>query len=389
MNQHRLAIAAIAAAAVLWGTTGTAAAFAPSVSALAVGAGAMGIGGLLQAIVNAGAIRQWRAPLRTNWATLAFGALCVAIYPLGFYTSMRVAGVAVGCVVSLASAPLASALLERILDARPLTKQWVVACICGISGAAMLCLPHGPDGGQSGNGTGSTAAGVALGLLAGFTYAGYSRALCRLMSRGIPRGAATGATFGLGGAALIPVLIAAGGTALIASTQSVVVILYLALAPMFLGYVLFGVGLGRVDATTATTTTLIEPAVATVTAVVVLGETITTLGLVGMALLAAALGVLLMPSTSRAEKAESAAESQVIQAPVPLIQRWRRAHQVPIELSRPRDPKQRCCTETSMRRSSDVHQIALRRPVCMAWSCSPRVLSPLSPRPTHWPRNPL
>ena len=162
----------------------------------------------------------------------------------------------------------------------------------------MLCLPHGPDGGQSGNGTGSTAAGVALGLLAGFTYAGYSRALCRLMSRGIPRGAATGATFGLGGAALIPVLIAAGGTALIASTQSVVVILYLALAPMFLGYVLFGVGLGRVDATTATTTTLIEPAVATVTAVVVLGETITTLGWVyGMALTAAALGVLLMPST--------------------------------------------------------------------------------------------
>ena len=297
MNQHRLAIGAIAAAAVLWGTTGTAAAFAPSVSALAVGAGAMGIGGLLQAIVNAGAIRQWRAHLRTNWATLAFGALCVAIYPLGFYTSMRVAGVAVGCVVSLASAPLASALLERILDARPLTKQWVVACICGISGAAMLCLPHGSDAAQSENGTGSTAAGVALGLLAGFTYAGYSRALCRLMSRGIPRGAATGATFGLGGAALIPVLIAAGGTALVASTQSVVVILYLALVPMFLGYVLFGFGLGRVDATTATTTTLIEPAVATVTAVMILGETITTLGWLGMALLAGALGVLLKSST--------------------------------------------------------------------------------------------
>lgn len=266
----------------------------------------MGIGGLLQAIVNAGPIRQWRTDLRANWATLVSGALCVAVYPLGFYTSMRVAGVAVGYVISLASAPLASAVLERILDARPLTKQWMVACICGISGAAMLCVPHGPEGPQSGIGNGSTAAGVALGLLAGFTYAGYSRALRRLMSHGIPRGAATGATFGLGGAALVPLLIASGGTALLPSTQSVVVIVYLALVPMFLGYVLFGFGLGPVDATTATTTTLIEPAVATATAVVILGESITALGWLGMALLAGALGVLLMPSTSGQKRTTSA-----------------------------------------------------------------------------------
>ena len=38
-----------------------------------------------------------------------------------------------------------------------------------------------------------------------------------------------------------------------------------------------------------------------------------------------------------------------------------------------------------MRRSSDVHQIALRRPVRMGWSCPPTVLSPPSRRRTHWP----
>ena len=36
-------------AALLWGTTGTAAAMAPGVGPLAIGAAAMGVGGLLQA----------------------------------------------------------------------------------------------------------------------------------------------------------------------------------------------------------------------------------------------------------------------------------------------------------------------------------------------------
>ena len=40
----------VLAASVLWGTTGTAATFAPGVGPLAIGAAAMGLGGLLQAL---------------------------------------------------------------------------------------------------------------------------------------------------------------------------------------------------------------------------------------------------------------------------------------------------------------------------------------------------
>ena len=42
---------AVLMAAALWGTTGTAAAFAPEVPAMAIGAAAMGGGGLLQALL--------------------------------------------------------------------------------------------------------------------------------------------------------------------------------------------------------------------------------------------------------------------------------------------------------------------------------------------------
>jgi len=52
VNHGRLAgLLAISATSLLWGTTGTAATFAPGVGPLAIGAAALGIGGLLQAAI--------------------------------------------------------------------------------------------------------------------------------------------------------------------------------------------------------------------------------------------------------------------------------------------------------------------------------------------------
>ena len=65
---------------------------------------------------------------------------------------------------------------------------------------------------------------------------------------------------------------------------------------MFLGYVLFSRGLAGVDATTATTITLVEPAVATLLAVVILHEHLGVRGWTGMALLALALVILVTPA---------------------------------------------------------------------------------------------
>src|SRR5690625_4493599 len=88
-------------AAALWGTTGTAATFAPEVGPLAMGAAALGIGGLLQALVALPALYRARAALRANIGTIITGAIGVFIYPLAFYSSMHLAGVAIGTVVSL------------------------------------------------------------------------------------------------------------------------------------------------------------------------------------------------------------------------------------------------------------------------------------------------
>ncbi|MFC9626754.1 DMT family transporter [Streptomyces sp. NPDC056930] len=288
---------AVLLASVLWGTTGTAATFAPQVGPLAIGAAAMGLGGLLQALVAGPRIAQARAALRAQWRIVLVGGSGVALYPPAFYTSMHLAGVAVGTVVSIGSAPLASALIERIVDGQRLSRRWMAGAALGLAGTVLLCAAEAAQGG-SGTGTGSagrTVAGVGLGLVAGVTYAVYAWAAHRLITRGVTSRAAMGAVFGLGGLMLLPVLPATGAP-LVASWTNAGVGLYMALVPMFAGYVLFGFGLSRIPVSTATTLSLLEPAVAAVFAVLVVGEHLPALGWAGIVLVIACLGVLTVPS---------------------------------------------------------------------------------------------
>ncbi len=283
-------------ASVLWGTTGTAATFAPSVGPLAIGAVAMGLGGLLQALMAAARIAREVSGLRAQRGVVLLGAMAVAVYPLAFYSSMHLAGVAAGTVVSIGSAPLASALIERVVDGRRLTRRWMLGAALGLSGTVLLCVAEAAKA-HSTSGAGSvrmTVLGVGLGLVAGLTYALYSWAAHRLISRGVSSGAAMGSVFGLGGVLLLPVLLATGAP-LVASWPNAAVSAYMALVPMFVGYVLFGWGLAHVPASTATTLSLLEPAVAAVLAVLVVGERLPLLGWGGIALVVGCLAVLTTP----------------------------------------------------------------------------------------------
>lgn len=293
-RQRLLALGAIAITSILWGTTGTAATFVPEIGPLAIGAAALGIGGILQALIAIPALRASKTQLRANLPLIALGALAVAIYPLAFYSSMHLAGVALGSVVSLASAPLASGVLERFVQGAPLSRWWMLAAGLGVTGSTLLCfskMAHDPAG------AGATIGGIALGLVAGVTYACYSWCAQRLMSQGVSRAASMGAVFGTGGTLLMPVLFLTGAP-ILASPQALAVIVYMALIPMFLGYLLFGYGLARLSASTATTITLSEPAVAAVLAVVIVGERLRGMGWAGLGVIAIALVVLAIAPTN-------------------------------------------------------------------------------------------
>ena len=199
-SSHHRAVLMLLAASMLWGTTGTAASFAEGASPLAIGAASLGIGGLLQAVAGIRAMLRHRAQLGQHRGLILAGAAGVLAYPLAFYSSMHLGGVALGTVISLGSAPLFSGLLERIMDGAQLSRRWYLAAALGIAGSTLLGMARA-DGAGSGL---MVAASCLLGLLAGASYALYSWAAGRIMAADIPRSAAVGAVFGGGGLLLMP-----------------------------------------------------------------------------------------------------------------------------------------------------------------------------------------
>lgn len=167
-------------ASVLWGTTGTATAQAPLVSPLALGAAAMGLGGLLRAATEGRAVLAHRAALRSQRLTLAISAVAVGVYPLAFYSSMRLAGVAVGTVVSIGSAPAVAAVVERLADRHRLSRRWSLGAMIGAVGVVALAAGRAGLAGAA-SGQAHQLLGILAGLLAGMTYAIYSWGAARLM----------------------------------------------------------------------------------------------------------------------------------------------------------------------------------------------------------------
>ncbi|WP_222435315.1 DMT family transporter [Puniceibacterium confluentis] len=293
-SERATGIAACLLAATAWGTTGTAATFAPDVSAVAIGSAAMGLGGLMQALFALRGFRTCLPDLGRNWILLFLGAVSVAIYPLAFYAAMRFAGVTVGTVIAIGSAPLFSALIENRIEGSRLTPRWAIGAGIGITGMALLSVS---DGGQVSTAP-NMALGVGLGLVAAATYALYSWTARRLMRRGVRSRVAMGATFGLGGLFLMPVLFATGG-AFLASATNFAVGAYMAIVPMFLGYIAYGIALARIPTRQATTITLFEPVVAAMLAVLVVEERLSSTGWLGAGLIVACLFWMELPKPRR------------------------------------------------------------------------------------------
>ena len=280
MNKY-LGILAVILASLLWGTKGTAATFAPALSPLFIGSFAMGMGGILQCGLATVKIVHDRALLAVHCRFLIVGALAVAIYPLAFYSSMRLSGVTIGTVVSIGSAPILSAIIEYFSRDFQLNKQWAMGALFGIIGMVMLAFS---DNASTTIQYTHVNLGILLGLVAGLTYALYSWSARQLMLKGVNTKAAMGATFGCGGLLLIPVMLITG-SAFVTSWNNMAVGFYMALIPMFLGYLCYGFGLSKISASMATTITLLEPVIAAILAMLIVGECLSLIGWIGMLLI--------------------------------------------------------------------------------------------------------
>lgn len=278
----------VIAAAVLWGTTGTAAFFlGPDVSPLAIGAATMGIGGVVLALLGG---RHSRAVLTDTavrgWVLL--GIAGVIVYPLTFYWGMSLAGIALGNVIALGLGPITVAALEWLVDRSRPTAVWWWSSGLALTGIAIMSTAKVELGGGR---PGNVSMGVALAVVAGLAYGLYTYSFGRLIDRGHTPLAVIGAVFG-GGAPVLLVVLGVTGAGLVVSALQGGLVGYLVLGPMVLAYVAFSAALRTLRSSTVASVALVEPVVAAVLAVAVVGERLGPLAIVGGVAVVVAIGIL-------------------------------------------------------------------------------------------------
>lgn len=267
------------AAAVLFGTSGTARELGPeAASSLTVGATRIAIGSVvLWAVVVANRGREPLPPavaLRPLVPLLAIGGIGVAIYTPLFFVAVDRTGVAVGSVVAIASGPFFAAGLDwRFRRVRP-SVTWLRSTVVTVAGVALLLA--GVDSG----GSSIDLVGVAAALAAGLGYATYSVTSKATMERGLGT-VALAIPFAIGAVMVLALSIPESWDWL-ATRAGLVLALYLGVVATGLAYVLFGFGLRRLSTATAVTLVLAEPLTAALLAVVVLDESIPGVGWVGV-----------------------------------------------------------------------------------------------------------
>ncbi|MET0914168.1 MAG: EamA family transporter [Acidimicrobiales bacterium] len=262
MNRFRPELLIIAAA-VLWGTTGTAQDLGDvQASPVVVGVARIALGGALLALVAVLSVDS-----RNGWwwpiGPVVAGVVAVAGYQACFFAAVDRAGVALGTLVAIGSGPVFTGLVALVASGERPVSRWYPATGLAVVGCALLLAPGG-DSDLDG-------AGLGLALGAGLCYAVYTVAAKAVLSRGVP-GPTVMATFFLGGAILLAPALLVADTDGLTTGKGIAMVFWLGVATTAVSYVLFSAGLQRLRSSTVATLSLTEPLTAALLGVVVLGE---------------------------------------------------------------------------------------------------------------------
>lgn len=279
----------VLAAAVLWGTSGASQAMlGGAVSPLFVGASRIIIGGSLLAVITlfiVGVDAIPRAAIRAARAPVLLAGVCIATYQITFFSGVRMLGIAVGTILTMASAPfVASAISFALGEGRP-SRTWLATISLAVVGLVLLLQPE--------DGVSVSLLGVLAALGAGLSFGSYAVLAKRLVARGIGYLETVALSMAAAAVLLVPFLVLgvlrSEDPAAVLRPPGLLVLLWLAVAATALGYLLFAAGLRMVTAVTGSTLTLAEPLTAALLGVLVFAERLGPTARVGAALVAAAL----------------------------------------------------------------------------------------------------
>jgi drug/metabolite transporter, DME family len=269
-------------AACLWGTNGTAQAFAPAgAQPIIIGTLRIAVGGLtlLAIAITRGKLRDGKPwPF---WPTL-FGALSMAAYQLFFFAGVARTGVAVGTIVGIGSTPILAGVIGFIVRGERPNRRWIIATLLGIIGLGLLVIV--------GEKINADPLGIFMAICAGGSYAVFTTASKGLIENHSPD-SVMAVTFCLGACFVLPLLIPAN-LEWLKEPAGLLIVLHLGVVTAGIAYTFFSRGLRQVPVATAASLTLAEPLTAGILGVIVLHETLTIAGAFGIFLIFAGLVVL-------------------------------------------------------------------------------------------------
>lgn len=279
----------IGLAAMSWGTTGsvtTVLVERAAASPLVIGVVRLWAAAVLLSAAALVARGSLRLPAPDTARCIAMGA-CMAAFQVTYFTAVTLTGIAVTALLAICSAPLTiAALAWGVLGERPV-RLVVVALAVGVAGTVLLVT-----GTETARGAAeASAVGALLALGAGVSYAVYAVIAKLSVTRSAPLPVAA-LTFTAAALILTPALLWA-----VAPGRQLALgwpwLLYLGSVTTAGAYAAYTAGLRHVPASVAGIVTLLEPLTATLLAVLVFGERLGPGGVLGAALLFAALGLLI------------------------------------------------------------------------------------------------
>lgn len=214
---------------------------------------------------------------------LAVG-LSTAGFQVLFFAAVTWVGVTVATVISLGLAPVLLTFAESVVARRAPSPGRLLVVGAALSGLVLVSLATAGAGVTTGP---RPLAGLAAAVLSGAMYAlatGWGGTLARDAAPLV----LTAATTSVGVVALVPLALVSGGPKVSADPQALALLVYLGAFTMGIAYAAFYAGLRTTRGSTATLVTLVEPLSAAALAAVVLGERLAPTGLVGAALILAA-----------------------------------------------------------------------------------------------------
>jgi DME family drug/metabolite transporter len=215
---------------------------------------------------------------------LVAGTGAALFFPL-FILAFQLTGVGVAAVVSIGVAPIFVGLIAWIALKQPPGKQWAIGTLIAVTGVVALNWPSGDNT--------VNVLGIGFALAAAFGYSMQATGM-GMISRNHTPFQCVAPMFTIGTLFQAPLSYGKDFSFL----QDPVLLLgalYGGIVTVALAYAFFIYGIARIGAATAVTVGLMEPLTASILGVVLLGETVSAIGIVGSVLILTGLVVVSRP----------------------------------------------------------------------------------------------